>query len=151
MTSSSMLPSGIVVDASVVVRALLPAEQEPDILEYFSDWHKSRSSLYAPDILLPEVTSVLRRGIYNHWITGTEARTAIEDVFRLGIEIVQSDHNLCISALEWAARLEQSKAYDGFYLAVAERTISQVWTADQKLVHRALQLNIPWVHWIGEN
>jgi hypothetical protein len=37
-------------------------------------------------------------------------------------------------------RLGQSKAYDGFYLALAEQSNAEFWTADQCLVNSARQL-----------
>ena len=159
MTSSSptplaepvALPSAIVVDANVAVRAVLPTEDKPAILERFSAWHLSRSKIYAPDILLPEAVSVIRRGIFDRWITEAEGQIAVEDVFRLGVEVVPSDVGICLAALEWAARLGQAKAYDGFYLAVAERMGAELWTADERLHNRARQLGISWVRWIKED
>jgi predicted nucleic acid-binding protein len=106
--------------------------------------------IYAPDILLPEVVSVIRRWIFDHWITEAEGQVAIEDVFRLGVHVVSSDVGICQSALAWAARLGQSKAYDGFYLAVAEWRGAELWTADEKLYNRARQLGASWAHWVGE-
>ena len=68
MMSYSRL-SAIVVDANVVVRAVLPTEGKPAILERFASWHQSRSKIYSPDILLPEAVSVIRRGVFERWIT----------------------------------------------------------------------------------
>lgn len=150
MTGSSPIPSAIVVDASVVVRAVLPTEEKPAILERFASWHLSRSKIYAPDILLPEAVSVIRRGIFDRWITPAEGGVAVEDVFRLGVEIVLSDVGLCHSALAWAGQLGHSKAYDGFYLAVAERMGADLWTADERLRNRARQFGLSWVKWISD-
>ena len=70
---------------------------------------------------------------------------AIEDVFRLGVDGAPSDLDLCRSALAWAARLEQSKAYDGYYLALAERLCSEFWTGNEHLLNKARQLGVSWV------
>ncbi len=144
------MPANVVIDANIAVRAILPVEGKAGILERIVSWHQSRSKIFAPDILLSEVTSVVRRGIFDRWITDEEGKLAVEDLFRLGIEIVPTDIDLCQSALAWAGRLGQSKAYDGFYLAVAERKGAELWTADEKLHNRAKQLNIPWLRWIEE-
>lgn len=88
MTSSSMLPSGMVVDASLVIRAILPADFELDVLPLFVEWHNAGENLYAPDILYPEVLSVLWYSVFNRLITAVEAQYAVEDAFRLEIEIV---------------------------------------------------------------
>jgi predicted nucleic acid-binding protein len=150
MTSYSETPPAIVVDANIAVRAVLPTEEKAGILERFANWHQSRSNIYAPDILLPEAVSVIRRGIYDRWITEAEGQIAVEDVFRLGVEVIPSDVGICQSALTWAARLGQAKAYDGFYLAVAERMEAELWTADERLRNRVRQLGVSWVRWVGE-
>jgi predicted nucleic acid-binding protein len=53
-----------------------------------------------------------------------------------------------MAAYEWAERLGQSKAYeayDGFYLALAQRLDVELWTADTRLESRARQIGITWV------
>ncbi len=148
--SSSTTPPNIVIDANIAVRAILPIEGKSDILERLVSWHRSRSKIFAPELMIAETVSVIRRGIFDRWITEEEGQVAIEDLYRLGVEIVPSDAGICQAALAWAGRLGQSKAYDGFYLAVAERRGAELWTADEKLVNRRKQLNIPWIRWIDE-
>lgn len=150
MTSYSPTPSAVVVDANIAIRAVLPMEDKPGILEKFANWHRSRRKIYAPDILVPEAVSVIRRGIFARWITEAEGQNAVEDVFRLGVEVIPSDAGLCQAALAWAARLGQSKAYDGFYLAVAERKEAELWTADERLHNGAKQRGLIWVRWVEE-
>ncbi len=69
----------------------------------------------------------------------------MEDVFRLGVEIIHSDQSLCQQALAWAERLGQSKAYDSFYLALAKRLDAGLWTSDRRLFNRTQQLGIDWI------
>ena len=136
----------IVIDANVVVRAILPYKTRVSFLEFFVSWRQSGRKIYAPDILLPEAVSVIRRGIFERWISQAEGEIAIEDIFRLGIEIIPSDVSLCQAALLWAGRLGQSKAYDGFYLAAAERVKAEFWTGDERLHNRASQIGTTWIH-----
>jgi predicted nucleic acid-binding protein len=151
MTSSSPTSSAIAVDANLVVRAVLPANVEPAILERFASWRQSQVPIIAPDILLPEAVSVIRRGVFDRWISEAEGRQAVDDLFRLGVEIIPGDISLCQDALAWAGQLGQSRAYDGFYLAAAERMGAQLWTADEKLRNRAVQLGVSWVQWFDES
>ncbi len=144
------MPANVVIDANIAIRAILPVEGKTKILERIVTWHQSRSKIYAPDILLSEVTSVILRGIFDRWITDEEGKLAVEDLFRLGVEIVPTDVDICQAALAWAGRLGQSKAYDGFYLAVAERQGAELWTADEKLFNRGKQLGLTWIRWIDE-
>jgi predicted nucleic acid-binding protein len=47
--------------------------------------------------------------------------------------------------------LAQTKAYDAFYLAVAEKMEAELWTADRHLSNRCRNdLGLEWVHWINE-
>jgi predicted nucleic acid-binding protein len=148
--SSSIAPPNIVIDANIAVRAILPIEGKSDVPERMASWHRSRSKIFAPELLIAETVSVIRRGIFDRWITEEEGQEAVEDLYRLGVEIVPTDAGICQAALAWAGRLGQSKAYDGFYLAVAERQEAELWTADEKLVNRGKQLNLPWILWIDE-
>jgi len=56
----------------------------------------------------------------------------------------------CQAVLEWAGRLNQSRAYDAFYMALAEELGAEFWTADQRLARAAQQAGVTWTHWIGE-
>jgi predicted nucleic acid-binding protein len=145
MTNSSPGHSAIVVDASYLVRLLLPWEHNTTFLDRFTKWRQDRLDICAPDLLVTEVTSVIRQAVYRHWITETEGQVAIEDLFRLDVRIVPSDQGLCSSALAWAGRLGQSKAYDGFYLALAERLAGNLWTADERLFNTVTQIGVSWV------
>jgi predicted nucleic acid-binding protein len=140
-----------VIDASLAIRAVLPAtaEAEKD-LGVMASWQQAGVSILAPEIWLPEAVSAIRQAVIGHMITEKEGQNAVADIFDLGVEIVLSDAHLCQNALAWAARLGHSKAYDSFYLALAEKTEAELWTADQRLVNRAHQVNVAWVRWIGE-
>jgi predicted nucleic acid-binding protein len=148
--SSSIVPPNIVIDANIAVRAILPIGGKLDVLERLISWHRRRSKIFAPELLIPETVSVIRRGVFDRWITEEEGQVAVEDLYRLGVEIIPSDASICLAALAWAGKLGQSKAYDGFYLAVAERQGAELWTADEKLANRAKQLNKSWIRWIDE-
>jgi len=64
------------------------------------------------------------------------------------MEYFACDISMSRAALTWAARLGQSKAYDGFYLALAERLGADLWTADERLLNRMRQLGVAWVRWL---
>lgn len=149
--SYSADPSTLVIDASVAVNAVLPtASKKGDALDLFSAWHRTGIQLVAPEIWLPEIVSVIRHTIIGRMISEEEGQVAVEDIFRLGVEVIPSDRNLCGRVLSWASRLGQSKAYDSFYLALAEDLGVPLWTADQRLANAARQLGAGWVHWVGE-
>jgi predicted nucleic acid-binding protein len=120
MANSSPAPSDIAVDASFVVRVLQPVEQAASTLDQFAIWRQARVDNCAPDFLIAEVTSLIQQAVYREWIT------AVEDFFCLGVRIITSDLQMCSSALTWAGRLWQSKAYDGFYFALTEQVAGEL-------------------------
>jgi predicted nucleic acid-binding protein len=88
--------------------------------------------------------------VYARLITEEEGRAAIEDLFALEVNLLPLDIHRCRSAFEWAQRLNQRRAYDACYLAVAEELGVEFWTADQRLARAAQQAGVTWTHWIGE-
>lgn len=119
-------------------------------MQQVAGWRMDRVHLVAPDIWLPEVISVVRQAVYLHLIAPEDGLAAAEDVFRLGVEVIPSDFDLCRRALAWAERLGQSKAYDSFYLALAEQLGAELWTGDVRLRNRAHQLGAGWVRMLNE-
>ena len=85
-------PSSLVVDASLVLWAVLPSPI--DTLPLFEAWEEK--TLLAPDIWLPEVISSIRYMVYGNYLTEKEGMQAIEDVFMLGVETCQTDKQLAL-------------------------------------------------------
>ena len=78
-------------------------------------------------------------------------KKALLTIQALSVEIIDEDKTLCMRALELAGMLGQSKAYDAFYLAVAEKMEAEFWTADERLYNRCVNdLRLDWVRWLGE-
>ncbi len=96
-----------------------------------------------------ESVSAIRKAVFARAITGSEGQAALADLLRLGAEPFAIDSGQCRSALHWAERLGQSRAYDGFYLALAEKLDAPLWTADKRLANPARQAGIAWVHSVG--
>jgi predicted nucleic acid-binding protein len=111
----------------------------------------TNTSIFVPDLWLAETVSVIRRMTYLKVITSEEGKQAIQDLFALGVQALPGDCELCLSAYQWAERLDQSKAYDGLYLALAERLSGELggtvefWTADEHLARKAAQLGLRFV------
>jgi predicted nucleic acid-binding protein len=125
-------------------------EEATITLDRFANRRQARVDICALDFLEAEATSVIRQAVYRHWITETEGQVAIEDLFRLDVRIVPFDQGLCSSALAWIGQLGHSKAYDSFYLALAERVAGNLWTADERLVNSVSQIGVSWAHRVGE-
>lgn len=145
--------STLVIDANIAVWSVLPilASAGVDTLTRLEGWRQEGLRLVAPSLWLPECTSAVRSSVYSKLISTDEARRAMSDLFALRIEIMPIDEQSCLAAFDWAARLRQARAYDGFYLALADQLGAEFWTADRRLVNGAKQSGISWVRWIGEN
>ncbi len=141
--------SSVVADANLAVRAVIPVGINKE-LEQLRHWKRNRVQVFAPDLWYAEVTSAIRQISFRKLVTPDESRTAINDLFVLGIQIVATDINLCLSAFQWAERLGQIRAYDGFYIALAEKMGVELWTADERLANRAHQVGAQWVRCIGD-
>ncbi len=150
MQRSTLGSSPIVVDASLAVWALLPVMPDIHALRFFSEWQLRGATLHAPALWPVECTSAIRRYAFAGVITQEEARIAVDDLFRLGVQVVPTTSAVCRQALTWAERLNQAKAYDGFYLTLAAEIDAILYTGDRRLANSASQLGLTWVRWIGD-
>ena len=138
------------IDASVAVRAVVPAVAPFDTLELIRGWRRRRIRLLSPSLFLAESTLAIRRFVQGGVFSVEEGSTALSDLLNLEIEIIAETAEHCKAAFRWAARLGQSKVYDGFYLAVAEQNNTELWTADERLTRLSRDNNITWVRYAGE-
>jgi predicted nucleic acid-binding protein len=146
----SSLPTSmtIVVDASITMRALLPVSSE-QAFRQFEQWRANHFLIRAPDLWYVEVVTAIRKAVFHRLITFEDGRGLLHELPALGIEIIPSDERICEAAYEWAERLGQSKAYDGFYLALSQRLGVELWTADKRLANRAQQIGVTWIRTTG--
>ncbi len=151
MQKSWRASTTIVIDSNVAVWTVLPKAVTIHPANRLLNWHQQGYQLVVPDFWLAEATSVVRQFVYTKTITMAEGNIAIADLFTLGVEIVPLSLELCQSAFAWAAQFQQSKVYDSLYVALAEQRHAEFWTGDKRLVNRAKQLKLEWIHWVGED
>lgn len=115
----------VVVDASVLVAALTDAG--PD-----GRWAESAiatGSLAAPELVLVEMTNVLRRLERSKDISTLEASSAYRDGLRLDLELFPFEP---FAARIWALR-QNLTSYDAWYVALAEGLHCPLATLDGRL------------------
>lgn len=140
------MPSdSVVVDASFVVRLLVPYPETERAGSLVETWRAEKRVLEAPQLMYLEVVSALRRQVFARTLRLERALAAIKVLYSLGVEVRPTDIGLCEAALSWADKLGQAKAYDSFYLALAEQLNAELWTADDRLAQRARQVGADWV------
>lgn len=116
--------------------ALSPAGQRGDVIA-------------APVLWRAEAVSTVRAHVYAGQLTEAQGTAAVEQLTLLSIDLVDLDPDLCRSAYAWAGRLRQRRAYDGFYLALADRLGIPFWTGDRRLFNACRVLGLTWVEWAG--
>jgi predicted nucleic acid-binding protein len=139
-----------VIDANLAVWTVLPVVAGENVVPRFEAWGRQGVRLAAPMLWLAEATSAIRLAVYSRAVSDQAGQAALDGLFDLEVEAVPLDAQLCRSAFEWAGRLGQARAYDGFYLALAEQLGAEFWTADRRLSNGARQVGAHWVRWVGE-
>ena len=136
-----------VVDANIAVWTVVPDPY---------GWGKERmrrimqGEVIVPGLWVYEVTSVLYR--YAHAQAGGEAwlQQTLPPLLALADEIVHPDSELALAAAAWAEQLGRAKAYDAFYLALADRLGCDFWTGDKRLYNRTRQVGADFVKLLGQ-
>ena len=140
--------SSVVIDANLAVYSVINTPQSTRAAGLLESFIRQDLTLCAPRLWWFEVTSVIHRYQFADLISESTAYAALAVL--TGDLDVQPIEVPMRSAFDWATRLRQKSAYDGFYLAAAEQEGVELWTADQALVNNARQIGISWVHGPGD-
>ena len=139
----------MVVDASVVVSLLLPLPYSVRAVARLRALKEAREEIYAPALMEYEVCSALHRAVARGMLEESAVHGCLDSIEALGIRPISPAWSLHESALAWAARLRQGKAYDAQYLALAEQMGCGLLTADERLVNAARALDVTWVEGVN--
>jgi len=115
----------VVVDASVVVAALIDAGDEGA----WSEGVLLTGALHAPESVRAEATNVLRRLERAKQISTAEANAAHEDLMQLPLELFEFDP---FAERIWELR-HKFTSYDAWYIALAEALDLPLATLDERL------------------
>jgi predicted nucleic acid-binding protein len=140
----------IVVDANLMASIIIPLPFSEAARAKMAAWKSAGEGLLAPLLWEYELTSALRRAVFRGLMDAVQAAWALNQTLLLNVESIPPTASLHQGSLAWAERLGQSWAYDAQYLALAEQTRLDFWTADQRLANAAQGADVNWVHWIGE-
>lgn len=128
----------LVVDASVILAAILPQEAHAKIaLTFIKRCTNERLKLIAPSILLYEVFNVVRSAILSKRITKEDAQTILS-VYRT-IEPTYVDFVLLSQRTLQIALESGCSIYDAAYAALACERQCLMYTLDHKLI---VKLNV---------
>jgi len=139
-----------VIDANLTLALFLRlqyTEQAYRLMDHLREW---QSVLSAPVLWEYECLSGFHRAVRLGVLRPQEAVEYMNDLLALDIERIAPSVESHQSALRWAERLGQSKAYDAQYVALAEQMGAELWSADQRLINALKEQGVAWAHWIGE-
>lgn len=140
--------SPVCIDANLVINALVPGPYSTQAIDLFEMWGQQQITLLAPSLLGFEVTSVLRRMVFQRVINPEHGETAFGAFRQMAIRY-SSRGEIFRQAWQLAKELDRPRAYDTAYLAVARLNQCDFWTADERLFNVAHPV-YPWVRWITE-
>lgn len=118
----------LVVDASALADFVLSAERGKAVARAFSD-----ETLIAPELLIPETMSAIRRWLLKGCITEVRAAAAIDDMRDTGIKLISTEP---LVPRAWELRHGIS-TYDSMYVALADLASSPLVTSDKRLASAA--------------
>ncbi|HEX9596532.1 MAG TPA: type II toxin-antitoxin system VapC family toxin, partial [Anaerolineales bacterium] len=127
-----MMNSPVCIDASLVLRTLVPDAFTEQALALLARWQEKQTTLIAPALLAFEVTATLRRYVHFKRIAPAQGESAFTQWQALGIRL---SHRKALFPLAWALakQFQRPTAYDTAYLALAQLHHCDFWTADEKL------------------
>ena len=135
----------MIVDASVILRAFFPDEEQAQAQALIRDHVIGHVHLVAPTLLLYEVTNAAVQATRRGRITGEQAEDILTSFEGLGIALEPVPWRQIFSL---ARRFDRS-AYDAAYLALAEATDQPLITGDLRM-YNAVHEHLNWVSWLGD-
>lgn len=129
------------IDASFLLKLFLPEERSDKVHALWSSWIEGSVEVVAPTLIMFESASVIRNKLHRKLLNKTDAAEIIKCMKRMDMTLVYTDE-LLEGAWEIGQDLELPALYDCFYLALAQLLNVPLWTADEKMYHRARHLKI---------
>lgn len=125
-----ILPSRVIIDASLVVARLIDDENSQGVDAFFEQSTQEKITLAAPSLIIYEIANALLSAVRRGRITQNQATGLVNQITQLHIDTSQLAESEKIIAL--AAKLDIS-AYDAAYVALAKQLDEPLYTLDAKL------------------
>ena len=135
----------MIVDASVILSAFFPDEEQAQAQALIREHVIGHVDLVAPTLLLYEVINAVVQARRRGRISDEQAENILSSFEGLGIAVRPVDWR---QILPMALRFDRS-AYDAAYLALAEASNQPLVTGDRRM-YNAVHAHLDWVQWIGD-
>ena len=139
-STATIDPLTIVVDASVVIKWLIPEDDQPKALQIRDLYQEARMNVIAPGLLTAEIGNVLWKRVRSGLLASAHADKALFR-FQQDTPLLRDSQLINATALRLAV-LHNRTFYDSLYLAVAIHHHCDLVTADEKFV-RAMEPAFP--------
>ncbi len=140
----------VVVDASIVLKWILNETDSSKALTLLADWNDREIEVYAPSLLVYEVTNALYRHVRKGEIPFYDARRGLTEIIYKVIEFdFPEEPDFNIRAMELGQQFGLPATYNSHYLALAERKECELWTADARLWN-SIRGKLVWLRWLGD-
>jgi predicted nucleic acid-binding protein len=120
----------VCVDSSLVLSWLLPTPESQASSILYQKWEREGVEVLAPSSLTEEVISILREQVFRGRLTPSEGERAFSLFLSLGLELVDTQE-LWVHAWELVQKLNLPQVREAIYLALAEVSGCELWTADR--------------------
>ncbi len=122
------------VDASFMVKLVLPEADSERAEAIWNEWLKAGTIVHAPALMPFEATSAIRKHVQRGLITAEHGVMAVEAFSAFSQEIsLWPAQSLHAGAWALAARYNRPNLYDAYYVALAESLDCPLWSADEHL------------------
>src|SRR6185503_9051612 len=143
-----MKSTEVCVDASVAIKVVVPEVGSDKADALFDLWAGEEIQLIAPVFFEVETDSILRqKASLRRELTADQAQRAFASLRALPIETRHSPEQR-ERAWEIAREFQFPTVYDATYLALADLSKCEFWTADEKLF-KQVRNKLTFVRWLG--
>lgn len=144
------MPNSLIcVDASFLVRLLVPDRFSDEATKQWLNWKQNGTRIIAPSLIHFEASATFRRMVYLKALSPTQGDEIFAKFNQIDI-LISHDPTIRTRAWQLAKHFNLPRTYDMTYIAVAEVNNCPFWTADERL-HNSVRFQLQWVHWIGED
>ena len=143
-----MKSTEVCVDASLAIKVVVPEAGSDRADALFNQWADEETQLIVPMFFEVETDSILRqKASLRRELTADQAQRAFASLRALPIKTRHSAEQRD-RAWEIASEFQFPTVYDATYLALAELSQCEFWTADEKLFKQVGD-KLTYVRWLG--
>ncbi|MBL8146885.1 MAG: type II toxin-antitoxin system VapC family toxin [Anaerolineae bacterium] len=137
----------LVLDSGVLIARSYNEPVSQDVEAMLTRIRTREVELHAPILFKYELVSVVRKPVHSPRVTPLEGGRLLDELLQYPVTL-HFDDALLRRGFELAGELTQPRAYDGQYLALAERLQCEFWTTDERLFN-SVRSAFPLIRWLG--